>query len=293
MSEEKLIVLESEESGEALAVRKVMHVLLEADKGVGKIATRLWPAAEHLAEFVLQNDRSTTRSSAAEVQRQPEIWHPQSKNSQKQPAVEQCLKQLQQYQEYPYSLIMELGAGVGLTGLEIATQRKSKVLLTDLDDALPILQINMQLNFPEIQTGAEAQRLAWGNDQDIAMALQWWKANRCTKDQPLLLLASDCVYWEELHAPLEYTLAQLLQALPEGSMALVAGVRRWKRDNLFFKTIGKRTRTQTHALTCTCLKETVTRATNISEDFNNEDDDEQQQQRSILRVFAIEWKPRL
>jgi hypothetical protein len=89
-----------------------------------------------------------------------------------------------------------------------------------------------------------------------------------------VIIGADLVYWEDLHLPLEKTLFQLLLAAPVGSVAVLAGMRRWKRDNTFYQSLGKRTRTNTHRLQCICIKEDVHRT------INNE--------RQVMRIYIVQ-----
>jgi hypothetical protein len=258
--------------------REVMHVVLE-EQQTGSIAQRLWPAAEYLAKFVLEVDSSSRADDLNETSR--------SFSSDRKEPVLDALKELLGPQNTSKVLpIIELGAGVGLTGMELATQLSVKVLLTDLEVGLPLLQTNAVLNQESYRLGMDAvtvQKLGWGEEEDYQKALDWYHelvASTAIEMQlPLLILGSDCVYWECLHEPLEDTLCKLLSSAPPGSMCLLANMRRWKRDNTFYQSIGKRTRTPTHELQCTCLQETVRR------DVGSE-------QREIMRVFAVQWVER-
>ena len=212
----------------------IMDIILEEQTIGGSIAQRLWPAAEYLARFAMEEH------------------HPSP----------------------PPMTIVELGAGVGLTGLQLATHWNCRVLLTDLPDAMPLLQRNIHVNRQRFRGGedaVQAQVLSWGNNDDADAALQWIGPG------PFLVIASDCVYFPQLHEPLEQTLCHFLQNRMD-SKCWIAGMRRWKSDNAFYKNIGNKTKTLTHQLHCDCLKETVKRT---------EDD-----QREIIRVFSIQWKER-
>jgi hypothetical protein len=232
------------DEGQSAFVRyPIMDILLEEQRFGGSIAQRLWPAAEYLARFVMEQ-KETIDTEANTLS------------------------------------ILELGAGVGLTGLQLATQLRCRVLLTDLPEAMPLLERNIELNrdrFVLKWEAVQAQVLSWGDEEHIQKALAWILEN----DGPILILASDCVYFQELHAPLEQTLRQLLEPLSSTSRTTkcwIAGMRRWKRDNAFYANLGQRTRTATHELTCDCLQETVSR---------DEDD-----KREIIRVFSILWQER-
>jgi hypothetical protein len=268
----------SSNSGTGSTVRReVMHVVLEEQQTGGSIAQRLWPAAEYLANFVVTVDSSSRASDENDTSGR-------SFSSDRKEPVLEVLKELLGPQNTNVLPIIELGAGVGLTGIELATQLSARVLLTDLEIGLPLLQKNALLNQEGYRLGTDAvdvMKLGWGVPEDYQKALDWYlelaTAAAVPMPLPLLILGSDCVYWECLHEPLEDTLCRLLSAAPPGSMCLLANMRRWKRDNTFYQSIGKRTRTQTHELQCTCLQETVRRDGT---------------EREIMRVFAVQWVQR-
>ena len=229
----------------------IMDIVLEEQTIGGSIAQRLWPAAAYLANFIMTQHASSSQASDESHTTRSTISVP--------------------------TTIIELGAGVGLTGLQLATFFHCRVLLTDLPDAMPLLLRNIELNrkrFLGGEAAVQAQVLTWGNQDDAESALLWAGHTR----QPVLIIASDCVYFPKLHTPLEQTLCHLLKGDRTGIKCLIAGMRRWKSDNAFFKNIGTKTKTTTHQLICECLQETVTRT--------------EQNQREIIRVFSIEWNER-
>jgi hypothetical protein len=255
--------------------REIMHVVVEEQQTGGSIAHRLWPAAEYLANFVLAVVAVASSSRDGSDEKSLD-----SSCDKKELALE-VLKVLLVPQNTSSVLpIIELGAGIGLTSIELATQLPVRVLLTDLQIGLPLLQKNALLNQESYRLGPDAvqvQKLGWGEQEDYRKALHWYHELTATVQVPLLILGSDCVYWENLHEPLEDTLFRLLSAAPPGSICLLAGMRRWKRDNTFYQSLGKRTRTQTHELQCTCLQETVKRDGT---------------EREIMRVYAVQWVQR-
>jgi predicted nicotinamide N-methyase len=121
---------------------------------------------------------------------------------------------------------IELGAGLGLTGLFAAGLGLGSVILTDLADVCPQLRANTALN-PTIAARVTAEPLQWGSADVHNPAFA-----ACD-----VILAADCVYWEELFAPLVDTLFHLTAS---GAPVLMAHVRRWKRDAKFFKLCQKR-----------------------------------------------------
>jgi len=201
---------------------------------------------------------------------------------------QECLEDLYEILATPpstYVSILELGAGVGYTGLKLAMGLPCKVQLTDLEEAMPLLTENIRLNSHQFHLGPSAvscEPLVWGAPQESYRSTVIPPQN----DHKWLILASDCVYYEELHLPLEQTLATLLSNQGNSStsshhqLCLLAGMRRWKRDTTFYSKLGRRTRTSTHTLQCTCLHEVVERPS------SNMD------HRNIFRIYAVRWVAR-
>lgn len=253
--------------------RPVLNILLAEKKEGPSIAEKLWPAAQHLAKFVMD----VQSDSSAILLPNNEEGHADASKEHASNA-RATLKHLLQQNGSCLLRILELGAGVGLTGLHLGTCCDCRVLLTDLPEAMPLLERNITLNQSKFVGGTEAvtcQVLAWGNENDAGKIVQEWKENE--SDDPILILASDCVYWSELHLPLEQTLAYLLSNTPDGSLCLIAGARRWKKDTKFYAKLGKATKSETHGLVATLLDETVTR---------------NEESREIMRVYSVEWLPR-
>mmetsp|Transcript_8943 Transcript_8943/g.20679 ORF Transcript_8943/g.20679 Transcript_8943/m.20679 type:complete len:287 (+) Transcript_8943:615-1475(+) len=231
---------------------RVMDIWLEEQCIGGSIAQRLWPAAEYLANFCMKQWNENHDSSSMNVG--GNLFFPTSSST----------------------TILELGAGLGLTGLQLATQFPCRLILTDLPDAMPLLRRNVQLNqeaWRQRGSNVSTRVLEWGKpvENDIFAEIS---------DNNLLILASDCVYWESLYEPLERTLAQLLSSSLQqqpSRFALLASVRRWKRDNTFFHQLGKKTKTKTHSLICTCVHGHV--------DVNDDDG-----KRQVMKIHHVQWK---
>jgi hypothetical protein len=259
----------------------------------GSIADRIWPGAEYLAKYVLD----TVRDGKCPCSDETIVTNEQRTKPDKTLDYELKFNEnvsiarntIQSFLcNQPTSVssgkndlgnnklsIIELGAGVGLTGIKLATELECNVLLTDLEIALPLLEKNISMNCAKFRIGqnaVSAKRLSWGTDD-------WQLCFNTIMDEnlqnKLLILAADCVYFEELHDPFELTIASLLSNAPDGSICLIASERRWKRDNTFFSNIGKLTRTKTHQLKCVCVQETITRLSS--------------EKRTILRVYCIQW----
>ncbi|XP_073725607.1 protein N-lysine methyltransferase METTL21D-like [Misgurnus anguillicaudatus] len=90
--------------------------------------------------------------------------------------------------------IIELGAGTGLVGLVAATLG-ANVIVTDLEDLQPLLQLNIRKNQNLIRTGSiTAKVLKWGENVEDLLP------------QPHYILMADCIYYEQSVEPLVQTL---------------------------------------------------------------------------------------
>jgi predicted nicotinamide N-methyase len=123
--------------------------------------------------------------------------------------------------------VLELGAGVGLCGIFLARfGLAQKVVLTDINEALALLRDNIQLN--NVSASSSAMPLYWGNKEQLEVVLSQFEENTSSTR---LVIASDCVYWRNLFQPLLMTLTALIH---RGYHVIIAHVKRWKKDNLFF-----------------------------------------------------------
>jgi len=326
--------------------RTILHVTIKEQQVGGSIAHRLWPSAEALARFVVDYaGRRITRQELLEQvlsqrRQQPKLDALRLQLENALDAVDATLRitptdvgsddntgstKEEQSASTPTPsgqatrtpiIALELGSGIGLTGLEVSTQMPTRLLQTELQTGLPILQDNIDLNRWRFLLGTdcvEAMRLDWGNESETREALEWIERQQSQTKQPsddgaavvlastlpVLILASDCVYWPELHLPLEQVLMRLLSQCPPQSVCLLAGMRRWKSDNAFYQSLGKQTQTPTHRLQCTCLREHVYRegASHSADDTNGTNDDsvdasagaKRQAKREIMRIYAIRW----
>ena len=83
--------------------------------------------------------------------------------------------------------------------------------------------------------------LCWGVAEDVEKTLRLFhqfipssapSVLSLPSQLPLLVIASDCVYWEHLFQPLYETLLYLTR---HGCHVIISHVRRWKRDSKFFQ----------------------------------------------------------
>ena len=211
---------------------------------------------------------------------------------------------------------IELGSGIGLTSIKIAKEiNKSKFkpycILTDLPCALPLMAENVNVNFPintKDNEWCKVMPLAWGTDDHVEVLEDCLKVRggyisldgnnendkvrpcKNNEDPPFhLILAADCVYWSELHQPLKSTLLNLLIGNPK-SQCLIAGVRRWKKDNDFYKSINKvKSLTPKGKLSCECIMEKIDRVGRSDGGLGMGVEDAIE--REIIRVYFVTWIP--
>ncbi|KAJ6440297.1 Nicotinamide N-methyltransferase [Purpureocillium lavendulum] len=123
--------------------------------------------------------------------------------------------------------ILELGAGGGLVGLAVALacggrEGRSRLLLTDQDEMLELMQHNIRLN--EVDSRADALVLNWGEPLPDAVVQQ----------KPNVILAAECVYFEPAFPLLMQTLKDLF-ALNEDAVVYFCFKKRRRADLQFVK----------------------------------------------------------
>ncbi|KAF2543620.1 hypothetical protein F2Q68_00030585 [Brassica cretica] len=124
--------------------------------------------------------------------------------------------------------ILELGSGTGVVGIAAAITLSANVTVTDLPHVLDNLSFNAEAN---------AQTVARFGGQVHAAPLRWGEAD----DVELLgrnvdlVVASDVVYHDHLYEPLLKTLRLMVAAKGKRLIFLMAHLRRWKKESVFFK----------------------------------------------------------
>ncbi|PHU27031.1 hypothetical protein BC332_05363 [Capsicum chinense] len=124
--------------------------------------------------------------------------------------------------------ILELGSGTGIVGIAAAAILGAKVTVTDLPHVLPNIQFNVDANSQvlEKQTGVvDVAALSWGENLDMEAVGRDYD----------LILGSDVVYHDHLYEPLIETLRFFLLGGGKKIAFVMAHLRRWKKESVFFK----------------------------------------------------------
>lgn len=143
--------------------------------------------------------------------------------------------------------VLELGSGCGLNGL-LAAALGAQVVLTDVAEVVPHLQANIDANFgpaaassnaEDATDWAAAHRLMYARTK--ANALDWCApvAQEYASGAFDVILLSDCVYWEDLFAPLVRTLRSLVSTTSQTRIFLCQSPRRPKIEKRFFRAVDK------------------------------------------------------
>lgn len=123
--------------------------------------------------------------------------------------------------------ILELGSGTGLVGIAAAVTLGANVTVTDLPHVIPNLQFNVDANSAALTANGgtvTVAPLSWGEVGDVELIGREFD----------VILASDVVYHDHLYEPLLQTLYLLLRGR-ETTSFVMAHLRRWKKDSVFFK----------------------------------------------------------
>lgn len=128
----------------------------------------------------------------------------------------QLLKSLLHIAQFELINVIELGSGCGLVGIALATLRhKCHILLTDLPDAMDILEYNILRSKPASESKIEHMVLDWA--EPLAAAI--------TEQQYDLILVSECTYNEISIPALVKTLSALAKQSPDAVVVLATKVR--------------------------------------------------------------------
>ncbi len=120
--------------------------------------------------------------------------------------------------------VIELGSGCGLVGIALASvQPKCHILLTDLPDAMNILDYNISRSRPASGSKIEHMVLDWADKLPAAITLENYD----------LILVSECTYNEVSIPALVTTLSALAARSPDALIVLATKVRHFS-EAVFF-----------------------------------------------------------
>lgn len=133
--------------------------------------------------------------------------------------------------------ILELGAGTGITSLAISRLQPAMVVCTDLEDVVPLINVNVELNAawsPSLRNVLRnnyfVQPLSWGGE--LLPPTGCADVRNCD-----VVIASDVVYYPEGYEPLLSTLESLLCLPSDGGSSkcfILAHRHRHPEDHRFF-----------------------------------------------------------
>lgn len=139
----------------------------------------------------------------------------------------QSLKSLLHIAQFELINVIELGSGCGLVGIALATLRhKCHILLTDLPEAMDILDYNILRSKPASESKIEYRVLDWANPLPAVI----------TEQQYDLILVSECTYNENSIPALVRTLSALAAQSPAAVVILATKVRHFS-ERVFFDMI--------------------------------------------------------
>ncbi|CCD25844.2 putative protein-lysine N-methyltransferase NDAI_0G00680 [Naumovozyma dairenensis CBS 421] len=189
---------------------------IHEDGGESGCGGKVWIAGELLCEFILEKSNSDDLLNG---------WASNSKQFRK---------------------IVELGSGTGLVGLCIGLLEKNNfhkdidAYITDIDQIVPLMKQNIQLN--GIENEVSAEELWWGEPLRKTFAPSEHSRDKeedfREEKKVDLILAADCVYLEKAFPLLEKTLLDLTEGETPPTI-LMAYRKRRKADKHFFQKIKK------------------------------------------------------
>jgi len=132
--------------------------------------------------------------------------------------------------------VVELGSGTGVVGLASLLAGATSAYITDLQELLPLVNLNLEENFKLIKnyrtdltllTAAEnsfknvkVAELKWGDEKSIKDCVDFIQQNKSNQKEKVCLLIADCVYYEKGADDLVKTIADLLNTFDDDSVAL-------------------------------------------------------------------------
>ncbi|KAK4517771.1 uncharacterized protein ATC70_001115 [Mucor velutinosus] len=179
---------------------KTSSLELKQDIGQFGLAGKIWQSAYTLQALFSPDTRSMIEPSNPI----PEIYY---KNN---TTTDTSSDDKDDHAVKPYR-ILELGAGTGYVGIALAQQlrRPVQLLITDLEQVVPLIQENVNMHSTDDDDDDNAaeiivDRLHWGNREDAKKLVDQGRFD--------LVIVSDCVYFPELFSMLLDTLLDVCDA---------------------------------------------------------------------------------
>ena len=120
--------------------------------------------------------------------------------------------------------VIELGSGCGLVGIALASLRpKCRILLTDLPDAMNILDYNVSRSQPALESKIEHMVLDWEDELPTSISQEHYG----------LIVVSECTYNENSIPALVRTLSALAARSPAALLVVATKVRHFS-EAVFF-----------------------------------------------------------
>lgn len=142
-------------------------------------------------------------------------------------------KHVSEWLKFPCHCV-EIGAGVGLVGIVAAGLGAQKVTLTDLPEELEALKRSVASNIDSVRNRIEVLPLSFGNDKEIEEVIRAEES----RNEQLVILGSELIYWESLFEPIAHTLRKLV--IQHNGVAFIGYRKRvWKTEKRFFTKILK------------------------------------------------------
>ena len=121
--------------------------------------------------------------------------------------------------------VLELGSGPGFVGIVAGLAGAAEVVLTDLQYCLPLMEENVQRNMAAAKSSGcermECRVLDWFQPPTHLSQLGF-----ASDQAPNVILIADCVWLEELVAPLIQTIQQILRLSAEGEPKVIISYQR-------------------------------------------------------------------
>jgi hypothetical protein len=111
----------------------------ERQNGTSIVKQLCWPATQYLAQYVINVNGCAWQPSPQDVS------ETNASNSASNQDAREAVQKIFEQQSHLLRIV-ELGAGMGMMEMQLATRFDAQDLLTDLFKAVPLLERNIQLN---------------------------------------------------------------------------------------------------------------------------------------------------